>query len=121
MLLFIASSFCPLGILSASFILVYKKGDPIFLIISGMSALLGGVYYPISVLPDWLQKVSMMLPITSANSALRKSIGLGYSEVQLLPEITYLLVLTAILFPVALIAFRWAIRQAKIQGTLSHF
>jgi len=42
MLMVIALSFSPLGILSASFILAFKRGDPIFYAISGISALLGG-------------------------------------------------------------------------------
>lgn len=121
MLLLIAVSFSPLAILSASFILAFKRGDPIFFVISGLSALLGGVYYPVTVLPHWLQHLSAVLPITTAVDLLRKAIALGYSERQLLPDAGKLLLLTLVLFPVAVFSFGLAIRRVKENGTLSQF
>lgn len=39
------------GLLSAAFIVVLKRGDPVNFLLSGTATLLGGVYYPLSVLP----------------------------------------------------------------------
>ena len=48
-------AFSSFGILSASFVMVLKKGDPVASIFNGISWLLGGVYYPVSILPSWLK------------------------------------------------------------------
>ncbi len=48
-------SFSSLGIIAASFIMVLKRGDPVTWAIGALSTLLGGVYYPIAVLPGWMQ------------------------------------------------------------------
>ena len=55
-------AFSSLGIISASFIMIFKRGDPIAFVISTSSTLLGGVYYPISILPGWLQTLSYLFP-----------------------------------------------------------
>ena len=80
-------SFSSLGILAASFIMVLKRGDPITWVIGSLSALLGGVYYPITVLPDWLQWISNLLPITYALRAIRLALLSGASMSELLPDI----------------------------------
>ena len=54
--------FLGLGLLSASFILVFKQGNPVGGLLAMTSGLLGGVIYPITVLPDWLKPFSNILP-----------------------------------------------------------
>ena len=39
-----------------------EKGDPLAWILGGMGTLIGGAYFPIDVLPGWLQKVSLLIP-----------------------------------------------------------
>lgn len=41
----------PLGIMAAGFVLIFKRGDPVTLMFGHLSALLGGVYFPLQVLP----------------------------------------------------------------------
>ena len=48
-------AFSGLGIMAASFIMVTKRGDPVTTIVGGVGLLLGGVYYPVELLPSWLQ------------------------------------------------------------------
>ena len=51
-------AFSSIGILSATFTLVFKRGDPILWLFGGLSWLLGrGVFYPVEVLPHFLRKV----------------------------------------------------------------
>jgi ABC-2 type transport system permease protein len=112
------ASFSSLGILSSSFLLVFKRGDPINWALGGISRLLGGVYFPIKVLPVYLQKISFLLPITYALSAMRKSIIGGESLKGLTSEITYLLIFSLIVFPLSIISFKLALRKAKKHGSL---
>lgn len=46
-------AFSGLGIMAASFIMVTKRGDPVTTLVGGVGLLLGGVYYPVELLPSW--------------------------------------------------------------------
>ena len=113
--------FLGVGILSASFILVYKTGSPFGWILGTVSGLLGGVVFPVALLPPWIRWVSSLLPVTYALDGMRKSLlaSAGFAEV--LPDIAALAVFNIILLPASLLAFRLAVRKAKRDGTLSHF
>jgi len=113
--------FLSVGILSASFILVYKTGNPFSWILGTVSGLLGGVVFPVALLPGWIRWVSSLLPVTYALSGMRKSLLASASLAQVLPDIAALALFDILLVPLSLVAFRWAVRKAKKDGTLSHF
>jgi ABC-2 type transport system permease protein len=114
-------AFSSFGILSASFVMVLKRGDPVASLFSGISWLLGGVYYPVSVLPSWLKPFSYFLPITYSLEGMRLALLKGSSFYNLLPSIFSLLLFTAILMPVSIYSFKFAIRLAKRDGSLTHY
>lgn len=64
-------SFLPFGLLAASSTLLFKRGDPIAHLTNAATLLLGGVYFPPSVLPEWLAAASELYPATHAIAALR--------------------------------------------------
>jgi len=120
-LLLSITSFSGLGILSASFIMVFKQGDPIGWIIGTGSSLLGGLYYPISILPNWVQKISYLFPITYSLEGMRLALLKGYPLNQLTSVILILTVFSVVLLPISLIVFNYAVIRAKIDGSLSHY
>ena len=107
-----------LGILSASFILYFKRGDPINFLLSGATTFLGTVFFPVEMLPEWVQPASEYLPITWSLRIVRGSLLQGKTFVDLGGELAVLAVLTLILLPGGLYASRFAIRRAKRDGTL---
>jgi len=113
--------FSSIGILSASFIMIFKRGDPINMLFMSTSELFGGVFFPISVLPAWLQTVSHLLPMTYSLNGMRHALLQGYTLRELTPEIGTLVLFSAILVPLSLLAFRYAVRKAKMEGTLVHY
>ncbi|NMB76977.1 MAG: ABC transporter permease [Myxococcales bacterium] len=114
-------SFSFLGIFSAAVVLVFKRADPSAWLVQGLSYLLGGVYYPVSVLPDWARTVADVLPITHSLEAMRKLLILGESLSDVSRSILALVVFSAVAGPLSLVAFSLAIRRVKRDGTLSHF
>ena len=114
-------AFYSLGILSTSFLMIFKKGNPFDLLFGGLSSLLGGVYFPISLLPDWMEKFSLCLPITHALKALRLSLFQGASLQQVAFELAVLGGMALLFFPLSLLSFRWALRRAKEDGSLAHY
>ncbi len=114
-------AFSGLGILSASYLLVFKRGNPVNWAILGLSSVVGGMMYPISVLPKWLQYVARITPVTYSLQGMRAAI-LGHASTrELLPSIAALLLFAALLLPISFTIFSWALRRTKITGTLTHF
>jgi ABC-2 type transport system permease protein len=114
-------TFGSLGIVSASFIMAFKQGNPLNMVLGTASSLLGGVYYPITVLPLWLQPFSHLLPITYSLRAMRLAVLQGYSLSALAPDLLALVLFAVVLFPLSLVAFRLAVRKAKLDGSLTQF
>ncbi len=67
-------AFSGLGILSASYLLIFKRGNPVNWAILGLSSVVGGMMYPISVLPMWLQYVAWLTPVTYSLEGMRAAI-----------------------------------------------
>lgn len=120
MLLSIAS-LSGIGILSASFVLLMKKGDPVGSVIGSLSSLLAGVYYPVTVLPDWLEPLSRILPLTYALDAMRLALLQGYSLYELRFDILILLGFAVVLTPLSFLVFQKALKQAKMEGSLIQY
>ena len=114
-------SFSSIGIISSSFILIFKRGNPLNWIISSSFELLGGIYYPIAILPGPLRIISNFLPVTHSLKALRGVLIGGYSFHQVKSEILVLLVFSVVLFPLAIAAFEYALKWAKKDGSLSRY
>ncbi|MDD4938619.1 MAG: ABC transporter permease [Candidatus Omnitrophica bacterium] len=114
-------SFSSLGILSASFIMVFKQGNPLGWIINTLEGLIGGVYFPVTVMPGWLQFLAGFLPITYAVRAIELAVYRGYSLWQLKTEYAFLMVFSIVLLPLSLSAFKYALRKARLQGSLIQY
>ncbi len=114
-------SFSSIGIISAAFIIVFKRGDPIAWVMSLISGLFGGVYFPIDVMPESLQLVSYFIPITYSLRALRHALLKGYSFRMLIPDIAVLLIFCIVLFPLSILVFKYSARKAKSAGSLAHY
>jgi ABC-2 type transport system permease protein len=110
-----------LGILSASFTVLFKKGDPLNWVFSVGSWLLGGVYYPVSVLPEWLQRISDFIPMTHTLESFRL-ILLGHHGLKAVASHLFALCLwSLIVLPLSLTSFRYALNQARTKGNLGHY
>ena len=120
-LLLTITCFCSLGIISASFTITFKKGNPVGWLINTLEGLLGGVYFPISVMPDFLQIVAKFLPITYAIRAMEFAIYQGYSLGQLKKELLFLLFFSLLLAPLSICLFNNALRKSRYSGSLIQY
>jgi ABC-2 type transport system permease protein len=114
-------SFASLGILAASLIMVIKRGDPITAVFGNVSNLIGGVFYPVAILPAWLQAAAALLPLTYALRAMRGALLTGATWNELAPDLLALALFCLILLPLALLVFRFAVDRARAEGTLAHY
>jgi ABC-2 type transport system permease protein len=116
-----ALCFLSLGILSASFILVFKIGNPIAWLFGSVSGLLGGMAFPVAVLPPWIRWASVFLPITHSLEGLRRSLLSSSSFSEILPSVAALAAFSAVLLPISFWTFRLSLRKAKKDGTLTQY
>ena len=110
-----------LGILSASFILYFKRGDPINFFLSGLTTFFGNVFFPVEQLPEVLRPISDYLPITWSLRIVRGSLLQGQPSSELLDELMRLAILTLVLLPLGFFCSRIAIRRAKREGSLIQY
>ncbi|PIQ90030.1 MAG: ABC transporter [Candidatus Omnitrophica bacterium CG11_big_fil_rev_8_21_14_0_20_42_13] len=110
-----------IGIMSAGFILIFKRSEPVGWFIGGLTGLFSGVFFPIEVLPLKLQVISYFLPATYSLRALRHALLSGYSFKMLMPDISVLIVFSIVLLPLAVIIFKYTLKQVKIDGSLVHY
>jgi len=114
-------AFSSIGIISAAFIMMFKRGDPLATVLNTASFLFSGVYYPVEVLPGWLQWVSAALPMTWALRGLRAAISPTPGGGNLLTEALILILFSAVLWPVSLAVFSMAVKKSRKDGTLGKF
>jgi ABC-2 type transport system permease protein len=123
-LLFLALTvvaFSSLGLLAASFILVLKRGNPVNWFFTSLSRLLGGVYFPVAVLPGWLQKTAKVIPLTYSLEGMRMALLSGKGIGSLRTEFLALVAFTAASLVVGVAAARFAIGRARRDGTLGQY
>jgi len=113
-------AFSGLGILSASYLLLFKRGNPAKWFILGITSIIGGSLFPVSILPDWLQVIARFNPVTYALDGTRAALLIGASLATLWRSVAILLLFAAVLLPFSMSVFAWAVRRTKATGTLSH-
>jgi ABC-2 type transport system permease protein len=112
-------SFAGLGIVTAVLPLISpEKGASLGFIAQGLLLVVSGVYYPVSVMPHWMQVIATISPATYALHGIRAAILDGTGIAGLWPDIWPLLVLGAVSIPLGLAVFRAGERYAKRHGKL---
>jgi ABC-2 type transport system permease protein len=110
-----------IGVLSASFILYFKRGDPInFFLLMG-STLFGNVIFPSQLLPHPIQWISDWMPMSWSLHVVRGALLNGDSFRDVAGPIGRLAILTAVLIPAGLLGARVAIQKAKREGSLAQY
>ncbi|GAC1663008.1 MAG: ABC transporter permease [Candidatus Acidiferrum sp.] len=113
-------AFSGLGILSASYVLLIKRGNPAKWFLMSFSGVAGSMLFPISVLPHWLQRIARLNPITYALDAMRGALLAGEGLAALWRPLVVLLAFAAIFLPASMWIFSRALARTKATGTLTH-
>lgn len=95
-----------------------ERGSQMTHVIIALLLLVSGVYYPISVLPHWMQTAALFSPATYVLDGVRAGLLDGATVSVVWPQIWPLLIIGAITLPAGLKIFNWAERYAKRTGKL---
>jgi ABC-2 type transport system permease protein len=119
-LLAIASvSFLGVGMMTAVLPLISpEKGTQLGFVAQGIMLVVSGVYYPVSVLPQWMQWIAKISPATYALRGIRAAILDGAGVGALWGDIWPLLVIGVLAVPLGLETFRRGEIYAKRHGKL---
>ena len=95
-----------------------EKGQQVTYIVSAILLLVSGVYYPVKVLPEWMQAVAQFSPVTYALEGSRAALLGGVGLSQLWDSIWPLLIMGAVFVPMGLFVFHLGESYAKRAGKL---
>ena len=125
-----SAAFIGLGLMAATLpVFSPERGAEATNIFQGILLLVSGVYYPVEVLPRWLQPLAVVSPATYALSATRKLIGIGDNGElgagaplsACAYELTLLTLMGLVSIPLGLYVFarveRWAKHTGKLKRT----
>jgi ABC-2 type transport system permease protein len=112
-------SFLGFGIMAAVLPLLFpERGEEMTFVISSILLLVSGVYYPISVLPDWMEPLATISPATYVLAGMRAALLEGTPTLALGPSVLPILILGALTLPIGIAIFGWGERYAKRTGRL---
>jgi ABC-2 type transport system permease protein len=120
-LLLIVAASLPIGLLAGAMILAFRTPGPLPQLALLVSGLLGGVYYPTSAIPSWIQSLSHVVPLTYGLRALRRVWLEGASLGDVASDVGILAAIAVVLFAVGSAVFALALRHARRAGTLAHY
>ena len=119
MLAIASVSFIGIGTMTSVMPLISpEKGMQLGFIAQGMLLVVSGVYYPVEVLPTWMEWIAVISPATYALDGIRDAILEGDGLTQMGDEIWPLLVIGVVSIPAGLAVFAAGERYAKRHGKL---
>ncbi len=120
-LLFSSISFSAIGNLSSSFVLIYRKGEPFSHFFTMVSAFLGGVFFPLSIFPKFIQKIAYLTPMAEGLILFRASFFKIGTPFSIYLSIAYFLIFIFIFYTLSLYIFSKSFNYAKRKGTISTY
>jgi ABC-2 type transport system permease protein len=112
-------SFIGIGMMTSVMPLISpEKGMQLGFIAQGMLLVVSGVYYPVEVLPSWMEWIAVVSPATYALDGIRDAILDGAGLGSMWDEIWPLIVIGVVSIPLGLGVFRIGEQYAKRHGKL---
>ena len=118
-LLVASVSFSGIGMMTAVLPLISpEKGAQLGFVAQGVLLVVSGVYYPVDVLPGWMERIAAVSPATYALEGVRRAIMDGDGLTSMGRELALLAVIGVVCIPVGLALFAAGERYAKRHGKL---
>jgi ABC-2 type transport system permease protein len=109
------------GVISAAFVLAFKRAEPLGWLVDVTLFMLAGVYFPVAIIPPALRVFAYLLPLSYALEALRFALMRGAGLGDLWWYALVLLGFNVVLVPGSVLALRYALERVKREGSLGHY
>jgi ABC-2 type transport system permease protein len=120
-LVLIVLAYIPFGMISAAMVVAFRTPGPLAGGVLLASNLLGGVYYPTTSIPSWIQNLSSFIPLTYGLRSLRRVMLEGASLADVAADLGMLLLFIAVLTTLGTALLLWAFRYARRAGTMGQY
>jgi len=119
----LVASHMTIGILSTGVIMKTKQGDPLTWAFSWMTQLVSGVFYPLKLLPWYLEWVGKIFPLTYSLDGIRLCLQAGkdLTSPAVLSDAISLIVFVILATPIALYFFKKGYDAARRDGSLGEY
>lgn len=114
-------AFLPFGLAFAALTVVMKQGNVGTSWVIALISIVGGLYFPITLLPDWVQTAAKFQPFTPSTEMLRHLLVDSPQATSALATIAKVAVFAAVLLPVSIWALGRSIRTGQRRGTIVEY
>jgi ABC-2 type transport system permease protein len=120
-LLLVLAGYFGLSLGLAAMMLVFRTIGPLGSGLLAGSALLGGVYYSTTVIPSWIQNLSVAVPLTYGLRIMRQALLAGADFEAVSTDLIILSAFSSVLLLCGWLLFEAALRHARGQGSLGQY
>lgn len=113
--------FMGLGMLWAGVVLLMKRGEAVMNLAGYVVILVSGVLFPSSLLPEWVQQLGALIPLTPALEGMRLALLQGKTLGELAPIIFKLIAFAVVFQSLGVAGFNMAVRVTKRVGSLTEY
>lgn len=114
-------AFMPFGLLFAALTVSTKQGSVGTSWVIALISIVGGLYFPVTLLPEWVQTAAKLQPFTPATEVLRHLLVGSPQSTSTGTAVAKLLAFAAVLLPASLFALYHAIRVGQRRGTIIEY
>jgi ABC-2 type transport system permease protein len=114
-------AFLPFGLLFAALTVSIKQGAIGTSWVIALISIVGGLYFPVSLLPHWVQTAAKMQPFTPATDVLRHLLVDSPQSTSIGAALIRLVAFAAVLLPLSILALSSAIRTGQRRGTIIEY
>lgn len=114
-------AYAAIGVLATAMQLVFRTHGPLLAAALIASNFLGGVYFPTSVIPSWLQYLSYLTPLTYGLRAMRQLVLTDLPMRAVVADVAILAAIAAAFLALGMAAIYGALRYGRRTGSLAHY
>jgi ABC-2 type transport system permease protein len=116
-----ALAFAPFGLLSAALVLMFKQATVGVALALAAISLMSGLYFPVDLLPDWIQWIADVQPFTPTVDLMRHVLVDAPLRTPALLELAKIVGFTAAMVPLSLWALARTVRFTRRRGTIIEY
>jgi ABC-2 type transport system permease protein len=113
--------FIAIGVISASALIVLKRGDPVNWLVIQLSHIFGGILFPVQLLPGWAQVIAWLFPVRCALESMRSAMLAGAPISAMKQDLLILSALTLVLSAASVAACTLFVNSSRRSGALALF
>jgi ABC-2 type transport system permease protein len=114
-------AYAGVGLIAAALVVSFRTNATIPQSVLVLSTILGGVYFPTSVLPAAIAPIVEWLPLTPGLRALRQTLLLGFPLSAVGSDLFRVTGLAVLYLTLGVLALRWSFEYARRAGSLSQY